>query len=764
MRNFKKFIAVMISALILASCLSVAAFAEEGVEQSEKATIVAFSYDNTDKVAKADAVEYASEDNDYFYKATTGDGLMCASVTGEENVYKHLEWSGDIYSDADGKEIGLVPAFTASTKNNWTDKANVSATVSGTKDYKDYTVSVEIGGTKKSPANYTVYLSDNADRVELGKISLSNNKTMQPASFEVPEKYNNSESLTVVIALTNTTSIEGVDLSENPSSGEIAINNLTVKGNEAKAEDNTSETTVGSDTEVVTTESKETTKETTTESGETTTTSQQTATSSEQQTTATQETTVEVTATESQETTAPAITEGYYITGSSGLCGTEWKNSADPNTLMKTDNGKLYYHIFENISAGTYNFKAIYVNAKGDVEWHPDGMGNDSSVEVKNDGSTVRVILVLTGVASNDCAIAEVFAPGEEIPEPTAPTTVAPTTAEPTTESTTVAPTAADGKLTVNLTSNISTASKVTYDTTLDKTFTVAFNLKSALKIINTQGCMTYDNKVLKLESFELLNVQNTIVNPEVVNEVNFDSTEVQTPADFSTGKEFIKATFTIISTGVTSINLRLDELNATSGDKDVALVSDGVVVSKDFTSSSSLSAATTKPTQAPVSKKIKLSATKKSLKAGKTYKLTVQNTKAKPKYSSSKKSVATVSSNGKITALKKGNATITVTVSGKKLKCKVTVTSSPKAKIGKKAFKKSKTYTIKKGRKLTVSITGKASSIKNSYKTSSKKVAKVTSKKNAKTIKIKGLKKGKATIKVTVNKSTTFKIKVKVK
>ena len=120
MRNFKKFIAVMLSALILASCLSVAVFAEEGAEQPEKATIVAFSYDNTDKVAKADAIEYASEDNDYFYKATTGDGLMCASVTGEENVYKHLEWSGDIYSDIDGKEIGLVPAFTASTKNNWT--------------------------------------------------------------------------------------------------------------------------------------------------------------------------------------------------------------------------------------------------------------------------------------------------------------------------------------------------------------------------------------------------------------------------------------------------------------------------------------------------------------------------------------------------------------------------------------------------------------------------------------------------------------------
>lgn len=70
------------------------------------------------------------------------------------------------------------------------------------------------------------------------------------------------------------------------------------------------------------------------------------------------------------------------------------------------------------------------------------------------------------------------------------------------------------------------------------------------------------------------------------------------------------------------------------------------------------------------------LNATKKSLEIGKTYTLKLIGATAK-KYTSSKKSVATVSSKGKITAVKAGTATITVTDSNKKTyKCVITVTS----------------------------------------------------------------------------------------
>ena len=74
----------------------------------------------------------------------------------------------------------------------------------------------------------------------------------------------------------------------------------------------------------------------------------------------------------------------------------------------------------------------------------------------------------------------------------------------------------------------------------------------------------------------------------------------------------------------------------------------------------------------------IKLSAKKKTIKAGKTYTLKVTGL-AKgdsiKSFKSSKKAVATVTKKGKIKALKKGTTTITVTLkSGKTAKCKITV------------------------------------------------------------------------------------------
>ncbi|MCH5299595.1 MAG: Ig-like domain-containing protein, partial [Ruminococcus sp.] len=69
-----------------------------------------------------------------------------------------------------------------------------------------------------------------------------------------------------------------------------------------------------------------------------------------------------------------------------------------------------------------------------------------------------------------------------------------------------------------------------------------------------------------------------------------------------------------------------------------------------------------------------KLNKSKKSMKKGEKFKLTVTGKVGKQTYTSNNKKVATVSKNGKITAKKKGNATITVKTNGMKLKCKITV------------------------------------------------------------------------------------------
>lgn len=157
-----------------------------------------------------------------------------------------------------------------------------------------------------------------------------------------------------------------------------------------------------------------------------------------------------------------------------------------------------------------------------------------------------------------------------------------------------------------------------------------------------------------------------------------------------------------------------------------------------------------------------RLNKTSLSLNAGKTAALNVIDGKANG-FTVSDSRIAAVTSGGKVTALKKGKTKITAKLSdGKTLSCSVSVKNSPSIKIGKKKYSAKKPYLLKQKNSLSVKISGKASSVKNVYKSSNKKIAKVTSKTSATTVKIKGYKKGKATITLAVN-GVKFKIKVKV-
>lgn len=305
--------------------------------------------------------------------------------------------------------------------------------------------------------------------------------------------------------------------------------------------------------------------------------------------------------------------------------------------------------------------------------------------------------------------------------------------------------------LTVTATSNLSSASSVTYDVSKDKTITVTYNLSTKLALLDSEGAITYDSSVLKVKSVTLPNVTNSIVNTEPADTIKFNHTVGVGEANFAKGAALVVVKFEVLSAGETTVDLQLAELDAEdSGEKMVELVLKGEAVSDEFNVTNELSAP----------KEPELDKTTKKLAAGKTYKIKVKNTNEKATFSSNKKTVATVNKNGVVTALKKGNATITVKVEGKKLKLKVTVKSNPKLK----KFDAKKTYSVNKNGTLSFKIKGKASAIKNKYNTTNKSVAKVTSKAKADTVKIKGVKSGSATIKVTVNNVKTIKIKVKVK
>lgn len=145
----------------------------------------------------------------------------------------------------------------------------------------------------------------------------------------------------------------------------------------------------------------------------------------------------------------------------------------------------------------------------------------------------------------------------------------------------------------------------------------------------------------------------------------------------------------------------------------------------------------------------------KKGAKATLKPVITPANSQQKVTYSSSNKSVATVSSKGVITAKKAGTAKITVKSGSKKVTVTVTV---PKIKttaitVGKKvSVKKGKTYSLK------AKVKPSNSDEKITYSTSNKKIATVS-----KSGKIKGVKKGTATITIKSGKITK-KVKVTVK
>lgn len=113
-----------------------------------------------------------------------------------------------------------------------------------------------------------------------------------------------------------------------------------------------------------------------------------------------------------------------------------------------------------------------------------------------------------------------------------------------------------------------------------------------------------------------------------------------------------------------------------------------------------------------------RISKTKVTLVKGKQVKLKVTGTKAKVKWSTDKKKVATVTSKGVVTAKGKGTARITAKVGKKKLVCRVTV----------EVPKLSKTrLTLTAGKTATLKLTGTTGKVK--WYTTDRSIATVTQK-----------------------------------
>lgn len=101
----------------------------------------------------------------------------------------------------------------------------------------------------------------------------------------------------------------------------------------------------------------------------------------------------------------------------------------------------------------------------------------------------------------------------------------------------------------------------------------------------------------------------------------------------------------------------------------------------------------------------VKLSKKQYTMKVGKTYTLKVKGTTAKVKWSSSDKSIATVSKKGKVKAKKPGVVTITAKVKKKKYTCEITIKTKRSGKKGSRtnpisAYKKNTFNYYEEGKK----------------------------------------------------------------
>ena len=233
--KFKKILSMVLSAVMLASYTTVLA------EDTDTDAIIAkFSFSQNSYAEKTLDETYGGS-AETGYTATNGmlkdNAVLYASIDGVNK--QQMEWSnyegndGNDYVDSDETFIGASAVMAANADHTWNNP--YFEIVSSTKGYTDITFSADIGGSKKGAKNFA--LSYSIDGIEYSPIenaiySITANKTLENAFVNVPlpESANDADRIYIKIYATDTTAINGKDLSENPSGGENAINNITLKG------------------------------------------------------------------------------------------------------------------------------------------------------------------------------------------------------------------------------------------------------------------------------------------------------------------------------------------------------------------------------------------------------------------------------------------------------------------------------------------------------------------------------------------------------
>ena len=234
-------------------------------------------------------------------------------------------------------------------------------------------------------------------------------------------------------------------------------------------------------------------------------------------------------------------------------------------------------------------------------------------------------------------------APTTAEPTTEAPTTAAPTTAEPTTEApTTAAPTTAEPT-----TEAPTTAAPTTAEPTTEAPTTAAPTTAEPTTEAPTTAAPTTAEPTTQAPT--TAPIKTTVIKKTISMYIKYKSTVT------IEGKS--KCTYSTNNKKVAVVSTRGVITAKKAGTAVITIKATGVVVR--------LTVKVKNPT---------LNKSKLSLKKGKTFTVKVKGGSGRVTFKSSNKKVVTVSTKGKLKAIKRGTATITVTVCGIKLKCKVTV------------------------------------------------------------------------------------------
>lgn len=445
-----------------------------------------------------------------------------------------------------------------------------------------------------------------------------------------------------------------------------------------------------------------------------------------------QNATTEPTSKQTEPSTDNKLINGYYPVGSAELFGMYWQ----PNQKHRMNYYAGYYYVdITNVKSGDYECKVIYYD-NGSYEWYPDGMGNGLNFYV-DDNSTVRIIL---NPHSREPYV-EIYNPGETVPtfkppvEPTNPTEPSTKATDPLT--TPVQPTtqAAESTEPVAITESGIYLNNKKYNCSVGDTIIYRVYLQSDSLISCGQFSLEYPSDIIEFEIENIPNLSNCVLNHRQKNILAFNFLTLNGPLDFTENKLLLEFRFKVIKSGAGTIRLNKEILSYVDSTGDILDIIDYSYFNESLIVNS-------------VSTTVKLNKSSGIVyrKGQLQIKSTVTNGKGKTTYKSSNIKVAKVNSSGKVTGEKKGTAIITVTNNEVSAKFKVTV-KNPKLNLTKK--------TITVGKSFNIKITGQVGTPK--FSSSNKKVTTVTS-----SGKVKGIKKGTATIKVKTN-GLTLKCKVTV-